>query len=284
MQKITIIGANSYICQGLQKRLEEYNICTLHSYDWQKHIKEITDSDWVLNFAISPDFSVRPMQSDEIIDLQIAKLIKGTKTKLVFMSSRKVYGTSDELKTHHESDTLCGFDNYSKNKIKTEQELQNILGNNLVILRIANIIGEPINRFGYNTFIGWMCESFINNDIVKISQSAQSKKDFITKTFLHQTILNILKSNKTGIFNVSSGFGTTVYDIVSGYCGKNNVIDLNPNTPVKDQFILDNAKITAINKFQFTPEHLNTYLQSCNQTLNNMKAIIRTNPMLSKGK
>ena len=153
MQKVVLIGDDSYIATGLDKHLTDCHVDKLYFHNWQQNITLIRDADCVVNFSIAPDFSKRDMKPDEVMDVQIAKQLKGANTRYVFISSRKVYGATDDCVTHHETDTLKGVDFYARNKIMTERALADILGDKLTILRISNIIGEPINRSDYKTFM-----------------------------------------------------------------------------------------------------------------------------------
>ena len=57
-------------------------------------------------------------------DIKISKLIKGSKVKLIFLSSRKIYKSGPNLK---ENSKLNPRSNYSKNKLITERKLSKIL-------------------------------------------------------------------------------------------------------------------------------------------------------------
>ena len=71
-------------------------------------------------------------------DFKISNLLDPKKNTLIFLSSRKVYKSKENIK---ESGKLNPLSNYSKNKLVTEHFLKNKLKSNLLILRISNIIG-----------------------------------------------------------------------------------------------------------------------------------------------
>ena len=73
------------------------------------------------------------LSNEEMIDVQIAKRLN-PKTNFVFLSSRKVYGSHVELDQYRETDLLQPYDYYSKNKVNIENQLQQILGDRLLIL------------------------------------------------------------------------------------------------------------------------------------------------------
>ena len=267
MRKIVLIGKNSYLAAGLPNAMQSFNISYMSHSDWKERIDEILDAEAVINFCISPDFSSSIMKPDDVIDVQIAKRILNRGIQYIFLSSRKVYGSSDECRIYKETDSLCGVDFYAKNKIMTENVLQDLLNDNLTICRLSNIIGEPIIRQGYKTFVGWICENFLLKGKLMVTQNTNAKKDFITKEFLHQALEQIIKQKTKGIINISSGFGSFVKDILDGYIGGGNVEYLGNDLPCKDQFILNNDKLKDILHYTMTPTQLTQYLQKCKKQI-----------------
>lgn len=271
MQKVVLIGDDSYIATGLDKHLTDCHVDKLYFHNWQQNISLIQDADCVVNFSIEPDFSKRDMKPDEVMDVQIAKQLKGANTRYVFISSRKVYGATDVCVTHHETDTLKGVDFYARNKIMTERALADILGDKLTILRISNIIGEPINRSDYKTFIGWICESFLNKGKLVVTQNADSQKDFITKDFLQESIATLIHKKAAGTYNLSAGFGIRVRDVLTGYVGESAVDFQGQHLPPTDQFVLDNTRLIQVTEQSLTPTKIGHYLGKCKKELYRMK-------------
>ncbi len=267
MQKIVIIGADSYLAAGLNSYLPDISICYLHFYDWMKHIDVLQSADCVINFSIAPEFSTSDMDIKDIIDVKIAERLKTFKTQYIFISSRKVYGSDNEIKIYRETDKLTGIDFYAKNKIKTEHKLSEILTDNLTILRVSNIVGEPIYRRHYKTFMGWICENIIQNQKLIVTQNENAVKDFITKNFLHQNIAQVITQRLTGIYNLSAGFGTSVKNILCGYAGSENIIFAGSHEKIHDEFILDNSKLCSLTKIYLSPEELYSYLHLCQKQL-----------------
>lgn len=271
MQKIIIIGGDSYIATGLDQKLSHMKVIHLFYHNWKENLNALKDADWIVNFSIDPCFSTGNMELKDILDIQVADAIKNYDVRYMFMSSRKVYGACDICKEYSEEDALFGVDYYAKNKIKTEQALRQILGDKLAIVRISNIIGEPVMRAGYKTFIGWICENYLTKGELTVNQNSNSIKDFITKDFLHDSIVSLISKNVTGIVNVSSGFGTPVKDVLKGYVGEANIRFSGENSQCTDQFILNNTKLKNISNMSITRENLLQYLMKCHEQLVLMK-------------
>ena len=96
MKRVVIIGAGSYLAQGIADQFTSSQILFVEHGSWRNHIHLLRDVDCVINFAIAPEFSARDMGPDEIIDIEIAKELCNCSTQYVFLSSRKVYGSHTE--------------------------------------------------------------------------------------------------------------------------------------------------------------------------------------------
>lgn len=260
MQRIVIIGNNSYLGRGLAKYFDNQELYCLEYNTWEKYQNILKNADAVINFAIAPEFSNSDICLDDVIDIRLANVLKNTTAQYIFMSSRKVYGSSNTPIIHKETDPIVGCDFYSKNKIKTEQALYNILADNLTILRVSNIVGEPVFRENYKTFMGWICESMRTNGRLIVTQNEQAVKDFITKDFLHKNIISVISKRLIGTYNLSAGFGTTVHDILTGYVGEDCIVWKGKKAPIKDQFILNNSKLLQLTNNVFTQQMLKEHL------------------------
>lgn len=244
MQKVVIIGKNSYLADGLEPYLTHSKVAWLGFNEWQEKLSLLAEADWIVNFAMSPSCYQKDMPSNELLDYQIAEYIKSFKAKYIFISSRKVYGQSAQCVRHRETDPLLGTDWYSKNKIKTEQLLQAKLPGRLTVLRIANVLGEPVQRKGYKTFVGWICENFLEQGKLIVTQNVAAVKDFVTKDFIYENLSEVIRKNLVGTFNLSSGIGIQVHAVLAGYVGEDNLIYRGQQLPLADQFILDNTLLS----------------------------------------
>lgn len=264
-KKYVIIGEDSYIASGLKNYFNNQDVMCLNYMDWADNISFLRKADCIINFSVSPDFSNIIMDNDEIIDVKIAKSIVGYKPRFIFISSRKVYGTSDKCLVYNEGSPIIENDVYSVNKIHAEKSLFQILGDKLIILRPTNIIGEPVMRDNYETFMGWIGRNYEEKGYVKADLNSQTQKDFITKEYLHQNIAYIMQHECSGIYNISAGFGVTVKYILDGYVGK--VLYEGENKKLKDQFIVDNTKIKKLTGIDFSIKDIEKALKMYNKKL-----------------
>lgn len=270
MTKTLIIGKDSYLAQGLEKYFDDTEVLSYH--ECFQNPSKLQQADTIINFCISPLFSQKEMKKEEIFDVQVAKIIQKSATRYFFLSSRKVYGISKNCLRHKETDPLFSQDMYAKNKITSENALQDILKERCIILRLSNIIGEPIARKGYKTFMGWISENYIVNGKLPITQNLNAKKDFITKKYLHKSIACLAQhASLSGIYNISAGFSVSVKNILENYVGKENLIfHEKTTTQPEDQFILDNTKLKMLTQNILTKKDLQDTLKTYRQHLDTL--------------
>ena len=241
MKKILIIGSDSYLATGLNFDTSKYFIEKINR-PFNDNFEKYNEYDYIINFCIQPEHFNSLLSENEMIDVEIAKHIKNKKTKFVFSSSRKIYGSSTLLKEYKETDKANPFDFYSKNKVNIENKLKEILGQNLLILRTGNIIGLPSNKKNYSTFIGWLELELKKNNKITITINKNSKKDFITKEYFQKSLISLIDNNCTGIFNIGSNFALTIEELLLKILPK-NYIDYSPEEKSSEQFILNCSKL-----------------------------------------
>lgn len=262
MKKILIVGENSYLASGLDFSLTDFQVDKIKRSFNQDNLWKYKSYDYVINFCIQPEHFCSLLSESEMIDVQIAKCIKGTKTKLVFLSSRKVYGLSTELKEFSETDELKPYDFYSKNKCNIETKLRSILKDNLLILRTGNIIGLPPNKKNYPTFIGWLETELRKNGKVIVTVNKNAKKDFITKEYFQAVLNKSVELDLTGVYNVGAGFALSTEELVTSLVSK-ELVEFDLNETQSEQFVLNCDKLhKKIRKF--TKEEL---LMECSKVL-----------------
>ena len=250
--KVLIVGKDAYLATGIKEHFEGFDVdAVARAYEvknWEKY-------DAVVNFGIQPEHFSRLLNEDEMIDVQIAKEL-ADHTRFLFMSSRKVYGTDTRLKEYAETDDLEPFDFYSKNKVNIEHELQDMLGDRLLILRISNIVGLPPKK-NSPTFVSWLNSELQNRGKVIVTADKNARKDFITRTYLQNTIHALIAKEKHGIFNVGANFAYTTEELLKMLVPEDK-LDFQPKEDKGEQFILNCSKlhqlVPALSKKEFKAE------------------------------
>ena len=139
MKKILLIGKRGFLGNYLNKYLQKkFKINFISFKEINKIKKNINKYDFVINTSINKNYIKNKYKKKFDNDLQISNILDQANNTLIFLSSRKVYKSKENIK---ETDKLKPLSNYSKNKIITEKFLRKKFKSNILILRISNIIG-----------------------------------------------------------------------------------------------------------------------------------------------
>jgi len=245
--QILLIGSKSFISLNLVKILKKKFI--VNKITFEKFIKikknKLSEIDYIINCSIHKKYSKNKYSIENDLDLKIAEKIKSFNTKLIFLSTRKVYKLNDNIKETSRKNPKC---NYSKNKLISEKKLLELLDDKLLILRISNIIGyyqKKNNRKIHNTFIN----QFFNN-IKKnmIYDNQKLYRDFISIHQFSEIIKRLIKKKSYGIYNVSMGRKVYLKNIINwlNFYNKKKIVQKKlPITINKSQnFYLNNKKLS----------------------------------------
>ena len=244
-KKILIIGKKGLIGKNLFKYFKTKKI-KVYSLNFEgflkKENKDINKFDIIINCTSNQKFIKNHYQIKNDNDLIIAKKIIHSKIKLVMLSTRKIYKAKFNINELDKKKPNC---NYSKNKLISEISVEQILANRVLILRISNIISPPNKnkRKLHNTF------SDIFFEMVKkgfIYRNNRTYKDFISIKKFNQIVLELIKKNSFGLFNVSLGKKIYLNQLITwlNFYNSMKIKIINPkNSFNNDSFTLNNKKL-----------------------------------------
>lgn len=268
-KNLLIVWDWSYLADGIDGKLSPMNVERIRFID-DKDPDFFKKFDTVINFGIQSDFSKRMLDLNELIDVQLANVLKWTDTKLVMLSSRKVYWSHKEPDVLKETDKLSSTDFYSANKIKAETELNNILPNQHLTVRIANILWLPVNRIWYKTFIWWISDSMRDKWHLFVTENPDTRKDFISKEYFQKALAELIKHGATWTINLGSGFAIPLKELLGHICWDENLVFADELPEPRDQFILDNEKLLQYVK-EFTYHELIKKCEENREIITNRK-------------
>ena len=158
------------------------------------------------------------------------------------LSTRKVYKAKFDINELDKKKPNC---NYSKNKLISETSVRKILVNKVLILRISNIISYPNKnkRKLHNTFSDIFFEMAKKGFIYK---NDRAYKDFISINKFNQIVLELIKKNSFGLFNVSLGKKIYINQLITwlNFYNSKKIKIINPkNSFNNDSFTLNNKKL-----------------------------------------
>ena len=242
--KILIIGKKSFIGSNLYNYLKKKKIKTeLINYIrfLRKNFNQ-NNYDYIINCSSNKKFVNKKYSSRFDHDLNIAKKIVKFNSKLIFLSTRKIYRPKFNIKEGDLKKPLC---HYSKNKLISEKSTKKLLNNRVLILRVSNIIGlskkhkNKLHQTFIDQFVKYIKKGYLfeNNKIYK---------DFISINKFCEIIFKIIKQNIVGTYNLSLGKKVYLNKLVQWLNIYNNkkITKLNIKKGFNnDSFTLNNQKL-----------------------------------------
>ena len=256
MKKLLIIGKRGFIGKYLYKYLKKfYNVKQISFQNLKKIKNKLNNFSFIINTSIQKKYIYKKYNEKFDNDFEISKYLNDGKSIYCFISTRKVYPTRGNLK---ENSKLAPSSNYSKNKLITEKKLYKKLGNNLLILRVSNIIGDKRSvKKIHKTFID-IFEQNIKKGI--IFNNSKIFKDFLSIDKFCQIIRGIIQKNLTGTYNVSIGQKVYLNDLISWLNKFNKEKTIQQKNPSKNQsFFLNNKKLMSKINVKNSLEELKKY-------------------------
>jgi nucleoside-diphosphate-sugar epimerase len=243
MRKILIIGLNSFISKSI---IESDNSIIERVSIREKNIDAIDFSKYevVLNCSIHPNYINNEYDSKYDLDYQLIDKAVDNGCHYVMLSSRKIYGQSEDFIQLNENSPKNPIDNYGKNKLITEQHLTNKYINkngSVTIVRCSNVFGLEYKR---KSFLGFCLNQLKDSGHIHFDISSKIKRDFIPVEYVGQILRLIMEKKPKGIFNLSSNYGLEIGKIpqylIEGY-GSGSFSS--NESSINDQFRIDCSKI-----------------------------------------
>ena len=225
--KTIILGEKSFISQNLGKKFPKFQILSINNFinlytkkfD-KKKINLIINSFYPvskLNNIKDYNFFVKKSSCELSVLLDI--LIKKNVNKIIYSSSSAIYGLdknnlSFQKKNHR--------DLYASFKLANEEMLKNfsIKNNiNLIIARIFNVFDKNENF----SIVSKLINDKHKNQSIKIFNNGNSIRDFIHINDVVNSFAALLKYGKPGIYDIGTGYGTRILDLIKNFNTKKNI-------------------------------------------------------------
>jgi nucleoside-diphosphate-sugar epimerase len=227
-----IVGKNSFISKSITGNVTRVSFQEIGSLNFKNY-------DVVLNCSIHPDYKEKKYDIDCDLDYFVAKKSQDNGCHFIMLSSRKVYGTSNNLISFDEDSEKNPDSYYGENKLITEEKIQKEIYD-FSILRCSNIYGLERNR---KSFFGFCIDQLIDKNEIRFELDEKTKRDFLPVEKLNEIIQKIASKKTKGVYNVSSNYGLEIgsvaLSLIKGF-GKGK---FHSQGEIQDQFILNNEKI-----------------------------------------
>lgn len=133
-------------------------------------------------------------------------LINKGYSKIIYSSSAIVYG-DNSLLPRKETDPVIAMDTYTRIKLKNEYS---ILSKADLVLRFSNVYGPSMSP---NNVLSSILRQLTSGELIRLN-NLSSIRDFIWVEDAASAILNLIESPIQGLFNIGSGVGTSISEIV----------------------------------------------------------------------
>ena len=244
MKKILLIGKRGFLGNYLNKYLhKKFKVKFISFREINNFKKSLAKYDYIINTSINRNYINKKYAKKFDNDLKISNFLDPKKNIFIFLSSRKVYKSKENIKEH---DKLNPLTNYSKNKLITENFLRKKFKSNILILRVSNIIGYKLKakKKLHKTFVDLFYEKakkgFIYNNKKRF-------KDFLSVQKFSQILTMIIKKDLRGTYNVS--IGKKIYlDQIIEWLNKYNrkrIKVINYSSTKNQSFYLNNRKLMS---------------------------------------
>ena len=241
--KVLIIGKNSFIGSNLYTYLKKKYFVKKLSFN-KKILKSLKNYDVVINCSINKKYIKYKYDKKNDFDFKIIKEITDSKTRFIFLSTRKIYFPKSNIRENSNKKFL---DTYGKNKFITEKKVQQYHGNKSTILRISNLIGfkkKNIKKV-HSTYLDELLKMVKKG---KIIDNKKKFKDFLGIKIFSKIIHLVIKKKILGIYNVSMGEKIYLNEInkwILKYYKKKNTLKVikYKNDNKNESFYLNNYKL-----------------------------------------
>ena len=244
MKRILLIGKRGFLGNHLNQYLRKNFQIKFISFGEISNLKRSKAKyDYIINTSINKNYINKKYAKKFDNDLKISNYLDPKKNIFIFLSSRKVYKSKENIR---ETDKLNPLTHYSKNKLITENFLKNKFKKNILILRISNIIGYKLNvkKKLHKTFVDLFYEKAKKGFIY---DNKKRFKDFLSVQKFCEILVMIIKKDLRGTYNISIGRKIYLNQIISwlNKYNKKRFKIINFNSKKNENFYLNNNKLKS---------------------------------------
>ena len=168
--------------------------------------------DIVVNCAFDPGLFDEPYSEALDLDRQIGMAAEAAGSRYVMLSTREVYAPR-VVPPLVETEAPAPATRYGENKARIERTLSLLLGDNLLIVRLANVFGGEL--LGRHTFVSTALTSVRRDGVIRFDMAADTVKDFVPARYVGEAIAALLSCGASGVVNLGSGVAMTVGDVAA---------------------------------------------------------------------
>jgi nucleoside-diphosphate-sugar epimerase len=248
---VLVIGRSSFLARSF---IDAYGAAGIRHAAWADVARPETFDGigCVVSFALHPRYMREAYDPSFDCDRTLAEAIGQAQrdgrmpadAHVVMLSTRKVYGSAGD-EPLVETRVPAPQDAYGRNKLVTEQLLQDRFGPNLTILRVSNVFGFE-DLPGRRTFLGMVLRSLRQEGVIRYDVSPFTPKDFLPVESFAAALAKVVRARPGGLFNLGSGVplesGWLAMWIIEGY-GRGSFCVTDPG--IRDAFAMNVDRFVA---------------------------------------
>ena len=226
--KTIILGKKSFISDHIGKIFPNSEILSISNFinlykqkNQKKKINLIINSFYPTSKLNNiDDYSNFVQKSSYELSLLLGILVKKNINKIIYTSSAAIYGLEKNnlsFSKKSQRDLYASFKLANEEMLKSFSAKKNI---KLIIARVFNVFGKNENF----SIVSKLINAKNNNEYIKIFNNGNSIRDFVHINDLVNSYSALIKYGKSGIYDVGTGCGTKILDLVKILNPKKNII------------------------------------------------------------
>jgi len=209
-KKLLLIGYKSFIQTNLYNHLKQkYDVRNIRFKDISH--EAFKNCSIVINCSNNKSFFEKNYLKKNDRNLIISNLICKKKIKFILLSTRQVYLPRLNI---IETSKIAPMNVYARNCLNSEKFCKEKLKNNLLVLRLSNVVGVELGKKKKPSFMSVIIKGLKNKKII-IDNNYNLYKDFIPIKLLCLYIEKLIEKKIFGIVNVGTGIPILVRDFLT---------------------------------------------------------------------
>ena len=266
--KIILIGYKSFLQENLYRYLKNKYFIKKVKFENIKEYK-INDKDTVINFSNDVRFFTKNYDIKNDRNFYLARLLSKTKSNFILISTRQIYKPAMYIT---EKSKIKPMNTYAKNCLYSEKNCKKILKNNLLILRLSNVVGVDKGKKKKSSLMSLIIAS-IKKKKITFDNNFKLYKDLIPVSIFCVFIEKLIKLNYKGLLNLGSGIPIKTENFLSKIIDINKIhIEVNFKKKFKDKdFCFNTKKLNNITNYKITKRELIIYFKRLKKEIKNIR-------------
>ena len=209
MNKIIIFGYKSFLQKNLFEFLKKKKFNVIKKKFTDLKSTKCKPGDYIINCSINNQFFYKDYKKINDRNLAICSYLKNKKVNFIMLSTRQVYKPGLKIT---ERSKVKPINIYAKNYLLSENNCNKVMGSDITILRVSNVVGFDSGKKKRLSMLNKMLQG-IKSKQINLDNSYNCMKDILPVHFFCIYLLKIIKNKAKGIINIGSGQSLTLLEL-----------------------------------------------------------------------